>query len=193
MYLQSLIPLLFTVSGSTDQRLPPVLWWQHRTWTEPSTAVGPQTQVKLLEAAQIMDISLASDGRTDHSGQHSFGGQPRPCPSPWSLVAIQATDINTDPDYSRPLAPEIALGGSMGLEITKGSDSTAGRSHQPGPHCCWVSTSTSLDSGMTAHSASPPSLHHKRVHCSGDARWCSLLEEAFKVLVCRTKQPLALE
>lgn len=138
-------------------------------------------------------LGSCPDGSTDHSGQTGFRGQPRPCPSPWPLVATQDTDINTDPDYSRPLAPEIALWGSVDLEITMGSDSTAGHAHQPGPHCCRVSTSASLDSARTTSSASPPSLHHTLAHCSGDTRWCSLLEKAFKVLVCRVKQPLELE
>lgn len=83
-----------------------------------------------LDGSMDVDITMASDGNTDHSHQYGPRGstahgcqycfrlQHKPHISAWPSVVTQATDINTDPGYSRTMVPDMALGSSTNWEIT---------------------------------------------------------------------------
>ena len=66
------------------------------------------------------------------------GGNPNHGP----LVVTQATDINTDPSYSRASDPDMALSGSSGQNIAVASGGNTGYLDQFGPwqqHKLWTS------------------------------------------------------
>ena len=85
-------------------------------------------------------INTSQRGSPDNLCEHPYGL--------WWYHDSQG--INTDPCYGRATDQDVALGGSMGLDITMASGSSTGRSHQAAPHLHHVSSSASLHSAQIA-------------------------------------------
>lgn len=92
-----------------------------------------------------LGITMASGDSTVYSDKYDPWWQHHPWTSiwlrarPWAStspsVTKGATDTKTDPDWSKTLIADKALGGSMDLDITIGSECSVDHLHQLGPHC----------------------------------------------------------
>lgn len=118
--------LMFIDNGSMDNGLLHGFWWQHRPWTWPLKQPEPRTSTWLQAAAKTRDIC-------------------------WLSAATWAMGINTEPGYSKTLESDMTLGSSTDMNITVASGGSTGHPHQPGPHCCRVSSSTSLHRAHTLY------------------------------------------
>lgn len=81
-----------TSAGNTGHPPPPDPWWQQ----------SPQIETWLQEAARTTHTNMTPDCRANKH-QYIFRQHPRPWITAWPSVATQATDITTDPVYSRTM------------------------------------------------------------------------------------------
>lgn len=108
-----------------------------RPWTQtwPSMAALiwelPWPQV----TAQSTQISMTPGDSITHGHQYGFRQQPRPWASTSPSLTKWATDTKTDPGWSKTLIADKALGSSMDLDITIGSECSVDHLHQLRPHC----------------------------------------------------------
>lgn len=91
-------------------------------------------------AAQDTQICVVLGGSMALGHQYGRRWQPRL----WE--SDRGTDINTDPSYNRAMNPDMALGTSLGPNLTMAPGGSVARSHQPGPHYLRVFSSASLHS-----------------------------------------------
>lgn len=103
-------------------------------------SVGPSNEPKQGPERQTSPWSHVASQSTHTSStarrhQCSLRLQHRPQISAWHSVVTQAMHINTDPAYRRTMDSNMAIGGSMGLDITMASDGNAGHSDRYSAIC----------------------------------------------------------
>lgn len=85
-------------------------------------ATGPLTQTWLPAAAWVqMFLWPQVAGSIGHSDQHDTKRQHGPQISTWCLMAVQTTDMDTDPSYSRTTDPDKAFSSSPDHNLTMAS------------------------------------------------------------------------